>query len=58
MTMGRHIGLRENVCLFVRKGDALRLDDAVFLNNGCQVGAHQSITLGDNARCGQNTIFF
>lgn len=58
VTLGRHIGLRDNVCLSVREGAILKLGDSVFLNNGCQVVAHQSITLGEHVRCGQNTMFF
>ena len=58
ITLGRHIGLRDNVCLSVRKGATLILGESVFLNNGCQVVAHCKISLGDFVRCGQNTMFF
>lgn len=58
VVLGNDIGLRDNVCLSARSGSELVLGNNVFLNNGCQVIAHEKIILGDNVRCGQNTMFF
>lgn len=56
--LGRHIGLRDNVCLSVRKDASIILGNGVFLNNNCQIVSHNLVKLGDNVRCGQNTMFF
>lgn len=58
VVFGSDIGLRDNVCISARSGSELVLGNNVFLNNGCQVITHERIVLGDNVRCGQNTMFF
>lgn len=58
VSLGKDIGLRNNVCVSVRGNAELIIGNNVFLNNGCQVIAHDRIILSDNVRCGQNTMFF
>ena len=58
VVLGNDIGLRDNVCLSARSGSELVLGNNVFLNNGCQVIAHEKIILRYNVRCDQNTMFF
>lgn len=58
IVFGRDIGLRDNVCVSARNNAEIVLGENVFLNNGCQLIAHKSITLGKNVKCGQNTMFF
>lgn len=58
ITFGTDIGLRDHVCVSARSKAEIILGNNVFLNNGCQIIAHERIILGDNVRCGQNTMFF
>lgn len=58
ITFGKDIGLRDHVCVSARPKSEIVLGNKVFLNNGCQIIAHERIVLGDNVRCGQNTMFF
>lgn len=55
---GKNIGLRDNVCISCRKGSIIELNDNVFLNNGCQVVAHEKIIIGKNVKIGPYTCFF
>lgn len=56
--LGKDVGFRDNVCVIARSNSELILGDNVFLNNGCQVFVHDKIVLGDDVKCGPNTMFF
>lgn len=56
--LGRHIGLRNNVSLSVRSGATLSLSDKVFVNKGCIIVAHDSISIGARTKLGPNVSIF
>lgn len=56
--LGNNIGLRNNVFLSVRGGAKLSIGDNVFINNGCNIVAHQNISIGKNTKFGQNVLVF
>lgn len=45
VSIGKDVGLRNNVCLSCREGAELYLGDNAFFNNGCMLVAHEQIII-------------
>lgn len=53
-----NIGVRRYCEISASENSVIRLDKKVFLNNGCMIISHKSITIGENTRLGPNVLIY
>lgn len=55
--IGKKSGIRRNTALSATGGE-IRLGNKVFINRGCVIAAHESITIGDGTTIGPGTYIY
>ena len=58
VNLGKHLGIRNDVTLSVRKGAILSIGDKVFINKSCIFVAHNLISIGARTKFGPNVSIF
>lgn len=58
VSIGKSVGLRNNVFLSVRKNGYLHIGNGVFINNGCNIVCHKGISIGNRTKLGPNVLMF
>ena len=56
--LGKNVGIRRNCEISTSENGKIEIGDKSFLNNGCMVVAHKSITIGQGTRLGPSVMIF
>ncbi|MGU9939085.1 acyltransferase [Empedobacter brevis] len=57
-TFGKNIDIRNNFNLVLGKKANLRIEDNVFMNNGCSINCLENITIGESTLFGENVRIY
>lgn len=58
VNLGKSVSIRRNCEINARNGSQIEIGNNTFLNSGCIITAHKSITIGDNVEFGPNVLVF
>ena len=58
VTLGRNVRIRSGARLRVRRGAELKIADRVYINHGCFIVAHESITIGKNTTLSPRVMIY
>lgn len=58
LSIGRRISMRNGSRLTVRKNGTLKIGSNFYMNSGCLISAHDSITIGDNVEFGPGVLVY
>ena len=56
--IGKKCGMRRDCEISVAENGSLTLGDGFFMNRGCVIACHDSITIGNNTRLGPNVMIY
>jgi len=56
--LGEHVEIRENCILNVTSGGIIRIDDRVFMNDGCYINARELVHIGKDTMFGQGVKIY
>ena len=56
--VGRRISMRNGSRLAVRKNGVLKIGDNFYMNTGCLISAHESITIGNDVEFGPGVLVY
>lgn len=58
LLVGRRISMRKGSRLAVRKNGVLKIGDNFYMNTGCLISAHESITIGNDVEFGPGVLVY